>query len=170
MERSVNTGVCWYATTRSGSSNRSQRTQGSGSPRRLSRPEAVVTQGRFVKRWGVPHVLCMTAAQEGGPVAVIIKAEAGDGPIHKTLHRVCLRRRTACCFMADPFKNCRWNWCKTGSVTALQYRPHAPGVNPWPSHVELSALRQFRSAADTTRRRRPSSVCAGSRRRRRPGG
>ena len=27
----------------------------------------------------------------------------------------------------------------------LQYRPHAPGVNPWPSHVELSALRQFRS-------------------------
>ena len=34
------------------------------------------------ERWGVPHMLDMTAAQEGGPVAVVIKAEAGEGFCH----------------------------------------------------------------------------------------
>ena len=74
MERSVNTGVCWYATTRSGSSNRSQRTQGSGSPRRAVPAGGGGHPGSIRERWGVPHVLGMTAAQEGGPVAVVIKA------------------------------------------------------------------------------------------------
>ena len=70
------------------------------------------------ERWGVPHVLCMTAAQEGGPVAVVIKAEAGDGSIHRPSTTRARGGISPCCFMADPCKNCRRNWCKTGSVTA----------------------------------------------------
>ena len=52
-------------------------------------------------------MLGMTAAQEGGPVAVVIKAEAGEGPIHRPSTRYVCGGGLPYCFMADPFKKGR---------------------------------------------------------------
>ena len=86
------------------------------------------------ERWGVPHMLGMTAAQEGGPVAVVIKAEAGEGRFID-LHQVCLRRRTSLLLHGRSFQE--------GSTELVQNRfCHVGEVrNPeliWPSRHELT--------------------------------